>query len=167
MVRLSAEEKKLDTELTELLGLLDSYTQQLSEGKSEIERSTRIKVEMVELDQELEEMKKTKKTKEEANKDAVNALEIAKNSFERASIQAYELETIKAENDKANIEMLQPALARKAEASKEKERLVKEVNDLHRDMAEKQSELNEAIACIDTKASIKSKGEFGLYLFVE
>lgn len=159
MSRLSAEEKKLDAELTMLSGLLDSFIQQHVEGEGEIKRSAGIKVELDEVNKELEELKKVKESKAKSDKDALTALDKAKKSHEAASVEARELETLKADNNTKDAEVLQPALTRKADASKEKEKLVGEMGKLHKLMAEQQSKMNEAVAGTDAKTSIKSKGE--------
>lgn len=159
MSRLSAEEKKLDAELTMLSGLLDSFIQQHVEGEGEIKRSAGIKVELDEVNKELEELKKVKESKAKSDKDALTALDEAKKSHEAASVEARELETLKADNNMKDAGVLQPALTRKADASKEKEKLVGEMGKLHKLMAEQQSKMNEAVAGTDSKTSIKSKGE--------
>ena len=159
MSRLSAEEKKLDAELAMLSGLLDSFIQQHVEGEGEIKRSAGIKVELDEVNKELEELKKIKESKAKSDKDALTALDKAKKSHEAASVEARELETLKADNNTKDAEVLQPALTRKADASKKKEKLVGEMGKLHKLMAEQQSKMNEAVAGTDAKTSIKSKGE--------
>eukprot|EP00956_Cyclotella_meneghiniana_P044145 scaffold303612_cov56-Cyclotella_meneghiniana.AAC.1 len=144
MSRLSAEEKKLDAELAMLSGLLDSFIQQHVEGEGETKRSAGIKVELDEVNKELEELKKVKESKAKSDKDASTALDEAKKSHEAASVKARELETLKADNNTKDAEVLQPALTRKADASKEKEKLVGEMGKLHKLMAEQQSKMNEA-----------------------
>lgn len=159
MTRLAAEEKELDAELAVLSGLLDSFIQQHVEGEGEIKRSAAIKVELDEVAREVEEIKAVKEVKTKACSDATVALEEAKKTYKAASVQAKELEAVKAENDKTDTDVVQPALVRKAEASKEREQLVKEVSELHKMMAEQQSKMNEAVAGTDAKASIKLQGK--------
>ena len=159
MSRLSAEEKKLDAELAVLSGLLDSFIQQHVEGEGEIKRSAGIKVELDEVNTELEEVKKVKESKVKSDRDALIALDLAKKSYEAAAVQARELETFKADNTTRDAEILQPALTRKSDASKEKEQLVGEMGELHKMMAEQQNKMNEAVAGTDAKTSIKSLGE--------
>ncbi|KAL7489532.1 hypothetical protein ACHAW6_015159 [Cyclotella cf. meneghiniana] len=151
---LAAEEKKLDSELALLSGLLDSFIQQLVEGESEIKRSAMIKVDLEEANQEVEEAKKIKEAKIKIVNDAAKDLVEAKTFYEEASVLAKELEAIKAENDKDEKAVLQPALLRKADASKEKEKLAREVNELHKMMTLEQSEMNRAVSNTDAKAAI-------------
>jgi hypothetical protein len=142
-----------------LSGLLDSFIQQLVEGESEIKRSAMIKVELEEVNQEVEEAKKVKEAKTKLVNDAANDLVEAKTLYEKASVLAKELEATKAENDKDEKTVFQSALLRKAEASKEKEKLAGEVNELHKVMALQQNETNRAVSDTDAKASILAEGE--------
>ncbi|KAL3784417.1 hypothetical protein HJC23_001301 [Cyclotella cryptica] len=151
---LAAEEKKLDSELVLLSGLLDSFIQQHVEGESEIKRSAMIKVELEKVNQEVEEAKMIREAKTKIANNAAKDLVEAKTFYEQASVLAKELEAIMAENDNDDKALFQPALSRKAEASKEKEKLAGEVNELHKMMALQQSEMNRAVADADAKASI-------------
>ena len=118
-----------------------------------------IKVELEEVNQEVEEAKKIKEAKTKLVNDAANDLVEAKTLHEKASVLAKELEATKAENDKDEKTVFQPALLRKAAASKEKEKLVGEVNELHKVMALQQNETNRAVSDTDAKASILAEGE--------
>jgi SPX domain protein involved in polyphosphate accumulation len=159
MTLLSAEEKKLDAELSLLSGLLNSFIQQHVEGEMEMKKSAGIKVDLKEVKQEMEEVVTVKESKAKIANEAAHELEEAKALYEKASVAAKELEAIKAENDKADTTVLQPALTRKAEASKEKVRLVGEVSELHKVMAEQQKKINEAVAGTDAKTSVMSGGK--------
>lgn len=118
-----------------------------------------IKVDLEEANQEVEEAKKIKEAKIKIVNDAAKDLVEAKTFYEEASVLAKELEAIKAENDKDEKAVLQPTLLRKADASKEKEKLAREVNELHKVMTLEQSEMNRAVSDTDAKAAILTEGE--------
>ncbi|KAL3764844.1 hypothetical protein ACHAWO_006028 [Cyclotella atomus] len=154
---LSAEEKKLDAELALLSGFLASFIQQHVEAEAEVKRGVVAKAELDEVKAEVVEIIKVKEAKFKVRDDAAKDLEEAKKVHDTAAAAAKELETIKAENDKADAEVLEPALKRKAEASNEKERLAGEVNELHKVMAELQRKMNEAVAGTDAKTAVKAE----------
>ena len=159
LTRLSAEEKKLDAELSMLSGLLESFIQQHVEAEGETEKCAELKVELEELQSETSQLTKVKEDKVKIQDVAAKSLEEAKKIHEAASAGAKELEASKIENDKDDAEVMQPAVTEKAELGKEKEKLVSEMGELHKKMAELQGKMNEAAAGTDAKATIKAEGK--------
>lgn len=159
LIRLAAEEKKVDAELSMLSGLLDSFIQQHVESEGEISRGVDIKDELERVQAEIEELVKLKESKVKIQDDEAKSLEEAKKEYEAAAAGANELEVLKNENDKAVVEVMQPAVAEKTELCKEKEKLVGETSELHNEMAKLQGELNEAAAGMDARTKVKTEGE--------
>ena len=153
---LEAEEKKLDEELAALSGQLDFLTKQSAEFEAEQKKSSDMKVEAEAVQGDIVELTSSKegKTKEA---EASNAdLQSALAALEDATKAVADINAEKLANDKATVEALEPAVARKAEAIKEKESLTSEVVELQKSIELAQSNDTDTATTSETKVIVKS-----------
>ncbi|KAL7526815.1 hypothetical protein ACHAXR_003425 [Thalassiosira sp. AJA248-18] len=153
---LEAEEKKLDMELAALSGQLDFLAKQGAEFEAEQQKSTTFKIDAEEVQRDIGELTSSKEGKSK-EADASNAeLLSAIAAFEEASKAVTDSNAEKAENEKATVEVLEPAVARKADAIKEKEELAGEVVELQKTIEQAQNSNKDSVADSETKVTAKS-----------
>ncbi len=141
---LEADEKKLDGELAALSGQLDFLVKQAADFESEQKKSVDLKVEADKIQRDIDQ---TASIKEEKAKEAEasNAdLQSASAALEEAMKVMAESIAEKLANDKAVLEVLNPAISRKANAIKEKEQLAKKVVALQKSGEQLQSSNEDA-----------------------
>ena len=153
---LETDEKKLDKELEDLTSQLDFLVKQAAEFEAEQKKSVAMKVETEEVQSVIVETTSSKdaKTKEA---EASNAdLQLALESFEQANTAVAESNAEKRENDKAVVDVLEPANVRKADAIKEKEKIAGEIVELQKSIEQAQTEQTDAASSSDAKVIAKS-----------
>lgn len=153
---LAADEKKLDMELAALSSQFEFLSKQVAEFETELKKSIDMKTESEEVQRDIAELTSSKqgKTKEA---DASNAdLQSAITVFEEASKLVSESNAEKLENDKAMVEVLEPAKTRKADAIKEKEKLAGEVVALQKSIEQAQSSNKDTGTNSEAKVITKS-----------
>mmetsp|Transcript_18946 Transcript_18946/g.39933 ORF Transcript_18946/g.39933 Transcript_18946/m.39933 type:complete len:594 (-) Transcript_18946:285-2066(-) len=153
---LQDEEKQLDRELAALSGQLDFLMKQATEFEAEQKRSIDMKVEMEKVQRDIADLTSSKEEKAKEAEASNADLRSAVAAFEDASKAVAEANAEKLENDKATVEVLEPAMARKAEAVKEKERLAGEVVELQKSIEKAQIDSKEAVANSATQLATKS-----------
>ena len=147
------DEKKIDAEMAPLSGQLDVLIQDHAEAESLLKKShslqpdlERIRSEVLALTSTYDETsKKSEQSNMELNE--VNA------SVEEASNIAKEVELEKNENDKAEEEVMLPAIAKKSDAIKEKEQLAGEVANMHKKIMETEDANQDIASTFGTKQS--------------
>ena len=156
LAALEDDEKKIDKELAKLEGQLDFLVKQTEQFEAEQKKSADMKVETEEIERNVAEVVSNKedKTKEA---EASNAdLQSALSSFEEATTAVAEANAEKVENDKAMVEVLEPANVRKADAIKEKENLAGEVVALQNTIEQAQNSNKETATNSEAKVVAKT-----------
>ena len=148
---LNAQDKKLDAEMATLSGQIDSFLRELAEAESLIMKSVAINTEKEQVENEILELTSNKQTISQKAKALKKDLEAAISSLEEASNLAKELELEKLENDKEQVQILEPAMIRKAEAMKEKEKLAGEVANLHKNIIEMEDTRRDTMSHVENK----------------
>lgn len=153
---LKDEETKLDMELATLSGQLDFLAKQVAEFEAEQKRSRDMKVDSEEVQRDIAELKASKEGKTKDAEASTADLAAATKAFEDASKAAADANAEKLENDKATAEVLEPAVKRKADAIKMKEKLAGEVVELQKSIEVAAGEIKEAVASSEAKLAAKS-----------
>eukprot|EP00579_Thalassiosira_antarctica_P009847 CAMPEP_0201914782 /NCGR_PEP_ID=MMETSP0903-20130614/4872_1 /ASSEMBLY_ACC=CAM_ASM_000552 /TAXON_ID=420261 /ORGANISM="Thalassiosira antarctica, Strain CCMP982" /LENGTH=627 /DNA_ID=CAMNT_0048450239 /DNA_START=92 /DNA_END=1975 /DNA_ORIENTATION=- len=154
---LETDEKKLDIELAALSGQLDFLIKQAADFEAEQKRSGGMKVEFEEVQRDIAEVISSKDRKSKEAETSNADLQSATTAFEDASKAVADANAEKLENDKATVEVLEPAVARKADAIKDKEKLAGEVlGELQKSIEQAQSENKDSVTNSETKVVAKS-----------
>ena len=124
---LEADEKKLDGELAALFGQLDFLVKQAADFESEQMKSAEMKIEADEIQRDIDQIVSIKEGKAKEAEASSADLQSASAALEEAMKAVAEVNAEKLANDKAVLEVLNPAKIRKADAIKEKEQLAREV----------------------------------------
>ena len=136
---LTDEEKKLDKELAELSDQLDFLVKQAAEFEAEQKKSVDMKVEMEDVQSDVAEVVSTKEGKSKEGVTTNADLQSAVSIFEEASTVVAKSVAEKEENDKAMVDVLEPANARKVGAIKEKEKLAGDIVSMQKTIEEAQN----------------------------
>jgi len=150
------EEKRIDRELAALAGQYDFLIKQAAEFESEQKRSSDIRVKSKEVQRDIAELKSSQERKSKEAEVSNADLESATKAFEDASKAMADANAEKLENDKSTVEILEPAILRKANAIKEKEKIASEVVELQKSIEQQQSDNQENLTNLETKVSAKS-----------
>jgi len=153
---LEADEKKLDKELEDLTSQLDFLVKQAAEFEAEQKKSIAMKVETEEVQSGIIETTSSKEAKTKEAEASNADLQLALESFEQANTAVAESNAEKRENDKAVIDVLEPANVRKADAIKEKEKIAGEIVELQKSIEQAQTEQTDAASSSDAKVIAKS-----------
>lgn len=153
---LNTEANKYESELATISSLLDSFIQQNAEAGSEQKKSVAIKVDMEDVKTEIVELSFTKEEKTKAAAASNDELKAADLTLEKATAIVKELEAEKLENDKADVEVLQPALARMDAALKLQETLTAEAADVSKATADHRHTIHKAQTDCDSKVNAVS-----------
>ena len=151
---LTDEEKKLDKELAELSGQLDFLVKQAAEFEAEQKKSVDMKVEMEDVQSDVAEVVSTKEGKSKEGVTTNADLQSAVSIFEEASTVVAKSVAEKEENDKAMVDVLEPANARKVGAIKEKEKLAGDIVSMQKTIEEAQN--NDPATGVEAKVVAKS-----------
>jgi len=150
------EEKRLDRELAALAGQYDFLVKQAAEFEAEQKRSSDMKAESEEVQRDIAELKSSQEGKSKEAEVSNADLESATKAFEDASKAVDDANAQKLENDRSTMEVLEPAILRKANAIKEKEKIASEVVELQKSIEQQQSDNQETLTNLETKVSAKS-----------
>eukprot|EP01082_Thalassiosira_pseudonana_P005264 g4886.t1 g4886 contig18:148661-151040(-) len=153
---LNTEANKYESELATISSLLDSFIQQNAEAGSEQKKSVAIKVDMEDVKTEIVELTSTKEEKTKAAAASNDELKAADLTLEKATAIVKELEAEKLENDKADVEVLQPALARMDAALKLQETLTAEAAAVSKATADHRHTIHKAQTDCDSKVNAVS-----------
>ena len=151
---LTDEEKKLDKELAELSGQLDFLVKQAAEFEAEQKKSVDMEVEMENVQSDVAEVVSTKEGKSKEGLTSNADLQSAVSTFEEASTVVAKSVAEKEDNDKAMVDVLEPANARKVGAIKEKEKLAGDIVAMQKTIEEAQN--NDPATGVEAKVVAKS-----------
>ena len=141
---LEADEKKMDEELAALSGQLDFLAKQADDFESEQKKSVAMKIEADEIQRDIDQITSIKEEKAKEAEASSADLQSASVALEEAMKAVAESNAEKLANDKAVLEVLNPAKIRRADAIKEKEQLAREVVRLQKSGEQVQSTNNDA-----------------------
>ena len=153
---LEADEKKLDAELAALSGELDFLVKQAAEFKSEQKKSVDMKVEADEIHRDIDDLVSIKESKAKEAEASNADLQSASTALEEAIKEVAESNADKLANDKAVVEVLNPANARRAYAIKEKEQLTGKVVALQKSVEQIRSSNEDAATSSRARVIAKS-----------
>jgi hypothetical protein len=153
---LEADEKKLDLELAALSGQLDFLAKQAAEFESEQNKSVDMKGQASEIQRDIDEITSIKEDKAKEAEASNADLQTALAALEEAMKVVEESNAAKLANDKAVVDVIKPANARKADAIKEKEQLASMVVALQKSVEQIQGSSEDAATSSRARVIAKS-----------
>jgi len=150
---LQAEEKQLDDIEAPLSGQLNVMIDEVAEAESLMQKAKNFEPALEEVQQETEQLQMEYQELSKQEADSKQALEEATACLAEAKKYAKMVEEEKLRNDKEESEVMEPALSKKANAIKEKEKLAEEAAETHRIVQENETMNQNNITAYEAKYS--------------